>query len=191
MKKRRKKTADQLLKEKEEAVKAQVDAAAAAANAPRKKTKSGVYIKGIGDTDVRFSKCCGPVPGDEIVGFVTRGRGVSIHRTDCVNIINLSEEERARLLEAEWSVPLDNKGEANYSAEIRVFAPNRDGLTVDILKVLVDDGVPVLNVNARALKNDSAVIDLSMKIKGKEQLEFICNKILQISGVDRIERVTT
>lgn len=188
---KKKKTADQLLKEKEEAVKAQVDAAAAAANAPRKKTKSGVYIKGIGDTDVRFSKCCGPVPGDEIVGFVTRGRGVSIHRTDCVNIINLSEEERARLLEAEWSVPLDNKGEANYSAEIRVFAPNRDGLTVDILKVLVDDGVPVLNVNARALKNDSAVIDLSMKIKGKEQLEFICNKILQISGVDRIERVTT
>ena len=72
-----------------------------------------------------------------------------------------------------------------------VFAPNRDGLTVDILKVLVDDGVPVLNVNARALKNDSAVIDLSMKIKGKEQLEFICKKILQISGVDRIERVTT
>lgn len=188
---KKKKTADQLLKEKEEAVKAQVDAAAAAANAPRKKTKSGVYIKGIGDTDVRFSKCCGPVPGDEIVGFVTRGRGVSIHRTDCVNIINLSEEERARLLEAEWSVPLDNKGEANYSAEIRVFAPNRDGLTVDILKVLVDDGVPVLNVNARALKNDSAVIDLSMKIKGKEQLEFICKKILQISGVDRIERVTT
>ena len=188
---KKKKTAAQLLKEKEEAVKAQVDAAAAAANAPRKKTKSGVYIKGIGDTDVRFSKCCGPVPGDEIVGFVTRGRGVSIHRTDCVNIINLSEEERARLLEAEWSVPLDNKGEANYSAEIRVFAPNRDGLTVDILKVLVDDGVPVLNVNARALKNDSAVIDLSMKIKGKEQLEFICNKILQISGVDRIERVTT
>lgn len=188
---KKKKTADQLLKEKEEAVKAQVDAAAAAATAPRKKTKSGVYIKGIGDTDVRFSKCCGPVPGDEIVGFVTRGRGVSIHRTDCVNIINLSEEERARLLEAEWSVPLDNKGEANYSAEIRVFAPNRDGLTVDILKVLVDDGVPVLNVNARALKNDSAVIDLSMKIKGKEQLEFICKKILQISGVDRIERVTT
>ena len=178
-------------KEEAEAVKAQVDAAAAAATAPRKKTKSGVYIKGIGDTDVRFSKCCGPVPGDEIVGFVTRGRGVSIHRTDCVNIINLSEEERARLLEAEWSVPLDNKGEANYSAEIRVFAPNRDGLTVDILKVLVDDGVPVLNVNARALKNDSAVIDLSMKIKGKEQLEFICKKILQISGVDRIERVTT
>ena len=188
---KKKKTADQLLKEKEEAVKAQVDAAAAAATAPRKKTKSGLYIKGIGDTDVRFSKCCGPVPGDEIVGFVTRGRGVSIHRTDCVNIINLSEEERARLLEAEWSVPLDNKGEANYSAEIRVFAPNRDGLTVDILKVLVDDGVPVLNVNARALKNDSAVIDLSMKIKGKEQLEFICKKILQISGVDRIERVTT
>ena len=168
--------------------------AAAAENQDKKhhiKSKSGIVVRGIHDVAVRFSKCCNPIPGDEIVGFVTRGRGVSIHRTDCVNIINLSEEERARLLEAEWSVPLDNKGEANYSAEIRVFAPNRDGLTVDILKVLVDDGVPVLNVNARALKNDSAVIDLSMKIKGKEQLEFICNKILQISGVDRIERVTT
>ena len=69
------------------------------------KSKGGIVVKGIDDVAVRFSKCCSPVPGDEIVGYVTRGRGVSIHRTDCVNIINLSSEERVRLIDAEWQQP--------------------------------------------------------------------------------------
>ena len=90
------KTADELLKESQEALQAQMEANAAV---PRK-SRSGIYVKGVGDIEVRFSKCCSPVPGDEIVGFVTRGRGVSIHRTDCINIINLSEDERHRLMEA-------------------------------------------------------------------------------------------
>ena len=66
------------------------------------KSKSGIVVKGIHDLAVRFSKCCSPVPGDEIVGFVTRGRGISIHRTDCINVMNLPQEERERLIEAEW-----------------------------------------------------------------------------------------
>ena len=68
------------------------------------KSKSGIVVKGLHDLAVRFSRCCNPVPGDEIVGFVTRGRGVSIHRTDCINVINLPQEERARLIDAEWQV---------------------------------------------------------------------------------------
>lgn len=182
------KSAQELLKEQEEAIQAQIAQDSAVSH---RKSRSGIFVHGVGDIEVRFSRCCTPVPGDEIVGFVTRGRGVSIHRTDCINIINLSEEERGRLLEAEWSVG-QNKGErASYVSEIRVFAPDRNGLTVDVLKILIDDGIPVNNVNARSLKNGDAVVDISMKITGREQLEFVCNKIMQVSGVYQIERVSS
>lgn len=187
---KRHKTADQLMKEREDAIKAQMDASSAAP-VTRQRGKGGVFVHGVGDIEVRFSRCCTPVPGDEIVGFVTRGRGVSIHRTDCVNIINLSEEERARLLEAEWNTGSGEKTSGSYGAEIRVFAPDRNGLTMDILKVLMDEGVPVQNVSARANKRNEAVVDLSMMITGREQLEIICKKILAVRGVENIERVTT
>lgn len=182
------KSAQELLKEQEAAINAHL---AQTAESPRKKTKSGIYVHGVGDIEVRFSKCCTPVPGDEIVGFVTRGRGVSIHRTDCINIINLSEDERSRLLEAEWSVGQNVGERTSYISEIRVFAPDRSGLTVDVLKILIDEGIPVNNVNARSLKNGDAVVDISMKITGREQLEIVCKKIMQVSGVYQIERVNS
>ena len=94
------------------------------------KNKGGIVVKGIHDVAVRFSKCCSPIPGDEIVGFVTRGRGITIHRTDCVNVLNMSEMDRARLIEAEWQ-PAENKSE-KYMAEIQVYANNRTGLLVDL-----------------------------------------------------------
>lgn len=78
------------------------------------KSKSGIVVKGIHDLAVRFSKCCSPVPGDEIVGFVTRGRGISIHRTDCINVLNLPEIERSRLIDAEW----EGDQEASYGENI-------------------------------------------------------------------------
>ena len=81
-----------------------------------KKSKSGIVVKGIHDVAVRFSRCCSPVPGDEIVGFVTRGRGISIHRTDCINIINLPSDERVRLIDAEWQQP---EGEGNKERCLR------------------------------------------------------------------------
>ena len=185
---KRSKTADELIKEQEDKLRAQMDVSSVQGKSH--KGKQGVYVHGVGDIDVRLSRCCSPVPGDEIVGFVTRGRGVSIHRTDCINIINLSEDERARLLEAEW-ITGDNKNTGTYEAEIRVFAPNRNGLTMDILKVLMDEGVPVQNVSARATKHDDAVVDLAMMITGREQLETVCKKILAVKGVENIERVTT
>jgi GTP pyrophosphokinase len=83
---------------------------------PQKKSKSGIVVEGIHDLAVRFSRCCSPVPGDEIVGFVTRGRGVSIHRTDCINVINLPEEDRARLIDAEWNLSADGRILAAYTA---------------------------------------------------------------------------
>ena len=96
----------------------------------KKEGKGGIVVKGIHDVAVRFSKCCNPVPGDEIVGFVTRGRGISIHRTDCVNIINFPANERARLIEAEWEQG-QTAGDT-YEVEINIFANNRTGLIVDI-----------------------------------------------------------
>ena len=87
-----------------------------------KKSKSGIVVKGIHDLAVRFSRCCNPVPGDEIVGFVTRGRGISIHRTDCINMINLPEDERSRLIDAEWQKPEMDSGSTTYDTESR-FMP--------------------------------------------------------------------
>ena len=95
--------------------------------------KSGIVVRGIADLSVRFSKCCSPVPGDEIIGFVTRGRGISIHRTDCINMMNLPEIERARVIDAEWQ-PEENQGK--YLAVIQVYANDRQGLLADVSKVL-------------------------------------------------------
>ena len=98
---------------------------AAAANPEKKKdekNKGVIVVRGANDVAVRFSKCCNPVPGDEIVGFITRGRGISIHRTDCVNLLNMPESDRARLIEAEWEQPENNS--EKYSAEIYIYVGN-------------------------------------------------------------------
>ncbi len=183
---KKKKTAQEILREQEETIKAHLESSQTE-QPNRKKSKSGIYVHGIGDIEVRFSKCCSPVPGDEIVGFVTRGRGVSIHRTDCINIINLSEEERSRLLEAEWTVDRTTSG--SYSVDIRIFAIDRDSLTFDILKIVIDENLSVNNINARPVKNGKAVVDLSLKISNVEQLEIFCKKVMNVGGVESIERV--
>ena len=108
----------------------------------QKKSKGGIVVKGIHDVAVRFSRCCNPVPGDEIVGFVTRGRGVSVHRTDCINIINLSDMERERLIDAEWQHDEASGGNGLYQAEIKVFCNNRTGLLVDITKSFTERVYP-------------------------------------------------
>lgn len=152
-------------------------------------SKSGIIIKGIGDVPVRFSKCCNPVPGDEIVGFVTRGRGVSIHRTDCVNIINLDEDERHRLLEAEWYKSEVKK--LTYQAEIRVICNERLTLLMDISKVFTDETIPVKALNARTTKDHSSIFDIIIEIDNKQKLESVINKLLAVKDVKEVLRVTT
>lgn len=93
------------------------------------KSKSGIVVKGIDDMAVRFSRCCNPVPGDEIVGFVTRGRGLSIHRTDCVNMLHLTEAERARLIDAEWESEVTEESGGQYLSEIKMYAHDRRGFS--------------------------------------------------------------
>ena len=153
------------------------------------KTKSGIVVKGIADLSVRFSKCCSPVPGDEIVGFVTRGRGISIHRTDCVNMMNLPEMERARIIDAEWQAP-DDSAEEKYVAEIKIFANDRSGLLVDISKVMTERNINILSMNTRTNKQGLATLQTTFEIRGREELNRVIEKIRAIESVIDIERTT-
>lgn len=151
-----------------------------------KKTRGGIVVKGIHDVAVRFSKCCNPVPGDEIVGFVTRGRGVTIHRTDCVNVLNFPENERERLIEAEWE-QVDSSAD-KYSTEINIFAGNRTGLIVDISRIFTEANIDVKFMNSRVNKKGIATINLGFDIHGKDELNRLVEKLRNIEGVTDIAR---
>ena len=155
------------------------------------KSKSGIVVEGIGDVAVRFSKCCSPVPGDEIIGFVTRGRGVTIHRTDCINVINLSDEERGRLINAEWDTQFA-KGDTNtsYLAELRVTANDRVGLILEISRQLADDDISVKGFNVRTTKDLLAIINITIEIKTKEQLERVVKRLKGLKDIIEVERVS-
>lgn len=153
-----------------------------------KKSKSGIVVKGIHDIAVRFSRCCSPVPGDEIIGFVTRGRGVSIHRTDCINMIHLPEEERARLIDAEWQQAEEDGNKERYSTEIQIYANNRIGMFVDISKVFTERQIDITSMNVRTSKQGKATIIMTFDIHGKEELKRLTEKLRQIEGVLDIER---
>jgi guanosine-3',5'-bis(diphosphate) 3'-pyrophosphohydrolase len=152
------------------------------------KSKSGIVVQGIHDVAVRFSKCCNPIPGDEIVGFVTRGRGITIHRTDCVNVLNMSEMDRSRLIEAEWQ--RDNKVSEKYMAEINVYANNRTGLLVDLSKLLTERKIDVRAMSSRTNKQEKATISLSFAVGSKDELTSLIEKIRQIESVLDVERTT-
>ena len=166
--------------------------AAAAENQDKKhhiKSKSGIVVRGIHDVAVRFSKCCNPIPGDEIVGYVTRGRGVTIHRTDCVNVMNMSEMDRRRLLEAEWQDP-EIKPDEHYMAEINVYANNRTGLLVDISKIFTERKIDIRNINCRTNKQEKATISVSFNVSCKDELNSLIEKIRQLESVLDVERTT-
>ena len=156
----------------------------------RKKSKNGITVKGIEDLAVRFSKCCNPVPGDEIVGFITRGRGVSIHRTDCINVMNLPSDDRTRLIPAEWQEFEDAKLEEKYQTELQIFAHNRTGLIFDIIRIYSENGITINNMNARTNKQDISTINMVFDIRGREELNSLIGKLRQITGVIDIERAT-
>ena len=166
--------------------------AAAAENQDKKhhiKSKSSIVVRGIHDVAVRFSKCCNPIPGDEIVGYVTRGRGVTIHRTDCVNVMNMSEMDRSRLLEAEWQDP-EIKPDEHYMAEINVYANNRTGLLVDISKIFTERKIDIRNINCRTNKQEKATISVSFNVSCKDELNSLIEKIRQLESVLDVERTT-
>lgn len=156
----------------------------------RKKSASstnGIVVKGIHDVAVRFSKCCSPVPGDEIVGFVTRGRGISIHRTDCVNIITLPEIDRARVIDAEWQDDIENE-KSRFAAEIRIFATNRTGLLADVSKAFTENNISIISLNTRVNKQGVVTMNTAFEIDGREAMNRIIDKLRNIPSIVDIER---
>lgn len=155
-----------------------------------KKGKSGIIVKGLDDVAVRFSKCCNPVPGDEIVGFVTRGRGVSIHRTDCVNMIHISEEDRVRILEAEWMASPDEITGKAYKADINIYVEDRVGVLVEVARVFTENEINVTAMSSRSGKNNTATINAAFDIHSVTQLNKVIDKLRNLECVYDIERTT-
>lgn len=155
---------------------------------PRQENKGnqGVKVKGIDNILVRFSKCCNPVPGDDIIGFITRGRGVSIHRKDCPNMAD-DYESQDRFIEVEW----DEGRQISYQTEIQIIAADRKGLLSEITNVLSETKLTVTAINARTNKERIAIINLTIEITNIAQLDRLMNKIKTMQGVMDVYRVTS
>ena len=149
---------------------------------------SGIQVKGVDDVSVRFSKCCSPVPGDEIIGFITRGRGVSIHRTDCVNVLNMPDSDRTRLIDAEWIGQEVRDSNELYMAEIILYAHNRTGILLDVSKTFMELMVDIKSLQTRVSKQGLATVIISFEIRGKEELAHVAAKLRNIESVIDVER---
>lgn len=156
---------------------------------PKKKEKNdlkkpGIEIKGEKDLMVRFAKCCNPVPGDEVTGFITKGRGISIHRQDCKNYQHIAEVEPERVVPANWT------GEHNtdFLAEIQIEANDRHGLLADITTIISNSKTPVKSINARTNKNSVAVINFTIQVTGIDQLEKVMKDFRKIQGIIDVYR---
>ena len=149
----------------------------------QKQSKSGVVVKGIDNCLVKFSKCCNPLPGDAIIGYITKGRGVSIHRNDCTNINDLLSEEE-RIIEVEW---YDEKAPVEYHVDVQVLSNDRTGLLSDIVREITTLKINIMGVATRVSKEKIATIDLTLSVQDIEQL----NKVIkQIKRVDSVYEVT-
>lgn len=149
-------------------------------------SSSGVIVSGVDNCLIRYSKCCNPVPGDSIVGYITRGRGVSIHRQDCSNISVLysDDEEKKRMIDVFW----ENSKEEFYLAHLKIVSTDRNGLLLDIANIISDCKVSLKNLNARTTKDNMAVIDVSIQIKDTIQLDNLITKIRNIKDVVDVTR---
>ena len=148
-----------------------------------KPSKSGIVVKGIDNCLVKLSKCCNPLPGDEIVGYITKGRGVSVHRKDCVNIKDLLSEEN-RMIDVEWY----NQNESSYNVEIEVFSNDRAGLLVDILKELGTTKAKLMGVNTKTTKERIAIIEITIEIENLDELNKVLKAIRKVDSVYEVHR---
>ena len=147
--------------------------------------KNGIIVKGVGDVSVHLSRCCHPVPGDEIIGYITRGRGITIHRTDCSNVLNFPENERNRLIEAEWT---GSEVTGTFDAKVEIFSENRVGLLAELSIIFTESDIDVKSVNVRINKKNQATTVFGFEVKGKEELRKIASRIKTIDGVIEVRR---
>ena len=142
--------------------------------------KSGVIVEGVDNLMIRMAHCCNPVPGDEIIGFITKGRGISVHRADCDNLKSLPEKERERCIAVSWDPDVLDK---SFNAQITLTAKDQKGMLSNISKICEDMDVNILGLNARADKNEDVRIDLTLAIKDKNQMEKICRSLKGVPGI--------
>lgn len=143
----------------------------------------GVIVKGLDNCLVRLSRCCNPVPGDSIVGYITRGRGVSVHRTDCPNIVSMSESD-GRMIDVRWA----DKSRSSYVVEISVKAVDSRDLFMDIVKTVADCNLSMQAINARKTRDNYELVDLTVEITSREELEKLVRRIKRIQNVVDVSR---
>jgi len=155
---------------------------------PRSNSNSnGIVVRGIENCLVRFSRCCNPVPGDEIVGYITRGRGVSVHRKDCINVRNLENsvlQEGARFIDVWWA----DEHKASYYTDIQVVANDRQGLVLEVTNAVSELKINLNALNARGTKDGLGIVNMTVEIKNKEQLDKAINRFWKIQGVTSVIR---
>jgi len=153
-------------------------------NTNKGRPTSGVIVKGIDNCLVKFSKCCNPVPGDEIIGYITKGRGVSIHRKDCTNINDLLSEEE-RIIDVKWYEE-ENKG--IYSVDIEILSNDRTGLLRDIIKEVTGLKINIMAFNTRTNRDRIATIDITIEVQDIEQLNKVVKAIRKVDSVYEVNR---
>ncbi|WP_339222563.1 bifunctional (p)ppGpp synthetase/guanosine-3',5'-bis(diphosphate) 3'-pyrophosphohydrolase [Paenibacillus sp. FSL W7-1332] len=152
----------------------------------RSRPTNGVRVKGIDNLLVRFARCCNPVPGDDIVGYVTRGRGVSVHRSDCANLPSMGEgEDAARVIEVEWETAV----EANYSVDIEVTGHDRNGLLNEVLQAVSESKTNISAVTGRSDKNKMAMIHMTILIRNTDHLHSVVERIKRVKDVYTVHRI--
>ena len=179
---------DSLVKDekvKEESLNKAIEENISKAAKRKKENNYGVTVKGEDNLMVRFAKCCNPVPGDDILGYITKGRGVSIHRRDCSNLQNLIEEDAQKVVDVAWGTA---KGVA-YMAEIQVKTEDIPGVLSDIMNIIMESKLPLNALNAKSAKNNLAYVNIKVKIDTIEQLKELMRKIRKLTGVMDVYRM--
>ncbi len=153
---------------------------------PQRKGEHGIIVEGLSNCLVKFSKCCSPVPGDDIVGFITRGYGVSVHRADCPNVLRSRDNpaEAGRWIRVSWA----DKTSESYHTVLQIVAKDRISLIVDVSTVLSATKTRVLSLNARSTPDGFALLDLGIEVNGRDQLKTVMNRLEQIQGVMKVTR---
>ncbi|AGA58609.1 (p)ppGpp synthetase, RelA/SpoT family [Thermobacillus composti KWC4] len=159
---------------------------ASAAVGQRRRSAQGIRVKGVDNLLVRFARCCNPVPGDEIVGYITRGRGVSVHRSNCNNLPSQENgEEAARVIEVEWEQSVD----ANYAVDIEIRGHDRKGLLNEVLSVVAESKTNIAAVSGRSDKNKLALIHMTILIRNIEHLQSVVDKIKRVRDIFSVQRI--
>ena len=153
-----------------------------------KHTDSGIIVEGLGNCLVKFAKCCTPVPGDPVIGFITRGYGVSVHRADCPNAApdKRKPEEADRWVKVSWV----NSKLPNYKTALELSAKDRDGLTLDLAMALSAAKVKVTALSARSMSDGHAAVNIVVEVQDKAELNAVINKLNNIQGVYHVARST-